>query len=130
MFYIVNAFHVFCKKIELNPIICERVTNNKVQIFHKKSVFYSKSSKNVRFRYWIALKPAKTYSTHDFTLRKQYEDKTKNSKRSWIFQFLDVRVQWKFHVFKKSPRERYHLAFECTYSRKVIVFHVSCKSLS
>ncbi len=29
----VNVFHFFCKKIELNPIICERVTNNKVQIF-------------------------------------------------------------------------------------------------
>ncbi len=29
----VNVFHVFRKRIELNPIICERVTNNKVQIF-------------------------------------------------------------------------------------------------
>ncbi len=25
-----NVFHVFCKTTELNPIICERVTNNKV----------------------------------------------------------------------------------------------------
>ncbi len=28
--------------------------------------------------------------------------KLKLQKNSWIFQFLDVRVQWKFHVFKKS----------------------------
>ncbi len=58
----------------------------------------------MRFWHRIALKPAKTGSTHDFTLRKQYEDKTKNSKKIMDFQFLDVRVQWKFHVFKKKIR--------------------------
>ncbi len=70
----------------------------------------------MRFQHRVTLKPAKTCSTHDFTLRKQYEDITKTHKKSWIFQFLDVRVQWKFHVFKKKPQERCHLAFKCTYS--------------
>ncbi len=28
--------------------------------------------------------------------------KLKIQKKSWIFQFLDVRVQWKFHLFKKK----------------------------
>ncbi len=37
----------------------------------------------MRFWHQIALKPAKTGSTHDFTLRKQYEDKTKNSKKKF-----------------------------------------------
>ncbi len=58
----------------------------------------------MRFWHRIALKPAKTCSTHDFTLRKQYEDKTKNSKK--IMDFAIFRrpgtVQWKFHVFKKK----------------------------
>ncbi len=58
----------------------------------------------MRFRHRVALKHAKTCSTHDFTIRKQYEDKTKKSKKIMDFQFLDVRVQWKFHVFKRKIR--------------------------
>ncbi len=51
----------------------------------KKLFFNSKSSKNMLFQHQIALKPAKTSSTHDFTIRKQYGDKTRNSKKSLIF---------------------------------------------
>ncbi len=42
----------------------------------------------MRFRHRIALKPAKTCSTQDFTIRKQYEEKLTIQKKSWIFQFL------------------------------------------
>ncbi len=67
---------------------------------------------------------------HDFTIRKEYEDKTKKSKKSWTFQFLDVRVQWKFHVFKKKNAETVSLCTWVYIFSKIIVFHVFCKNLS
>ncbi len=37
-------------------------------------------------------------------LENSMRTKLKTQKKSWIFQFLDVRVQWKFHVLKKKIR--------------------------
>ncbi len=47
-----------------------------VEISLKNMFFNSKSSKNVLFLLQIAVKSAKTCSTRDFTIRKQYEDQT------------------------------------------------------
>ncbi len=87
-------------------------------IFVHKSCFFILNHQKMCVQHRIALKPAKACSTHDFTIRKQFEDKTKNSKKSWIFQFLDVLVQWKFHVFKRKSTQRCPGTFECTYSVK------------
>ncbi len=85
-------FTSFTKKLNSIQSYVKELQTTQCRFFHKKYGFFnSKSSKTVRFRHRIALKPAQTCSTHDFTLRKQYKDKTQNSKKSWIFQFLDVR---------------------------------------
>ncbi len=66
---------------------------------------YGKSSKSILFRHQIALKPSKMRSTHDFTFRKQYGDKTKSAKKSWNFQFLDFWVQYSENfMFSKTIR--------------------------
>ncbi len=94
----------------------------------RKLFFNSKSSKNVRLRPRIALKPAKTYSTHDFTLIKQYEDITKNSKKIMDFSIFRRPGTVEISCFqKKIPRERCHLAFKCTYSLKQLYFTSSVK---
>ncbi len=71
----------------------------------------------MRFRQRIALKPAKTCSTHDFTLRKQYEDKTKHSKKITDFSVFRRPGTVEISCFQKeNSRERCDLAVKCTYS--------------
>ncbi len=83
----------------------------------KSCFFNSKSSTNVHFRHRIALKPAKGCSTHDFTIRKQYEDKTKNSKKIMDISIFRRPGTVEFSCFqKKNPRERCYWAFKCRYS--------------
>ncbi len=123
-------FTSFAKKLNSIRSYVKELQTTKCRFFHKKAVFsLLNHQKNVRLRHRIALKPAKTCFPHDFTLRKQYEDITKNSKKSWIFQFLDVRVNTvEISCFqKKNPRERYHLAFKCTYSLRQLHFTSSVK---
>ncbi len=79
----------------------------------------------MRLRDQIALKPAKTCSTRDFTLRKQYEDITKNSKK--IMDFSIFRRPGTVEIQKENPRERCHLAFKCTYSLRQLYFTSSVK---
>ncbi len=74
-------FTSFAKILNSMRSYVKELQTTKCRFFRKKAVFYSKSSKNVRLRHRIALKPAKTCFTHDFTLRKQYKDITKNSKK-------------------------------------------------
>ncbi len=81
----------------------------------------------MRFRHRIALKPAKTCSTHDFTLRKQYEDKTKNSKKIMDFSIFRRPGTLEISCFQKKTRERCDLAFEYTYSVTQLYFTSSVK---
>ncbi len=76
------------KKLNSIRSYVKELQTTKCRFFIKKLFFYSKSSKNVRFRHRIALKPWKTGSTHDFTFRKQYGDKTKSSKKIMIFSLF------------------------------------------
>ncbi len=70
----------------------KELQTTKCRFFDKKAektaFLNSKSSKTVRFRHQIALKPAKTCSTHDFTIKKQYKDKTKKSKKIMDFSIF------------------------------------------
>ncbi len=59
-----------------------------VEISLKNCFYYSKSSKNMLFRHQIALKPAKMCSTRDFDIRKQYGDRTRNSKKIMDFSIF------------------------------------------
>ncbi len=95
-------FTSFAKELNSIRSYVKELQTTKCRFFHKKAVFNSKSSKNVCFGHWIALKLAKKYSTHDFTVRKQYEDKTKNTKKIMHFQFLDVGYSGNFMFSKKK----------------------------
>ncbi len=94
-------FTSFAKILNSIRSYVKELQTTKCGFFHKKASFFLLDHQKMCV-FGIALKLAKSCSTHDFTNRKQYEFKTKNSKNSWIFKFLDVRLQWKFHVLKKK----------------------------
>ncbi len=120
-------FTSFAKKLNSIRSYVKELQTTKSRFLHKKLFFKSKSSKNVRFRHRIALKPAQTCSTHDFTIRKEYEDKTKISKTFMDFSIFRRTVEISCFQ-KKNPRERCHLAFKCTYSLRQLYFTSSVKS--
>ncbi len=116
-------FTSFAKKLNSIRSYVKELQTTTCRFFHKKLektayYYYSKSSKNVRFRHRIALKPAKTCSTHDFTLRKQYEDKSKKSKNILDFSIFRCPGKVEISCFQKTTRERCHWTFECTHSIK------------
>ncbi len=82
----------------------------------------------MRFQHRIALKPAKTYFTHDFTIIKQYEDKTKRAK--YHEQFLDVPPGTvKISCIQKgNPWQKVLLCIKMQIFDKATVFHVFAKN--
>ncbi len=101
----------------------KELQTSKCRFFHKKAekLFFlnCKSSKTVRFLHRIALKQAKTCSTHDFTFRKQYGDKTKSAKNIMNFSIFIPPGTVKILCFQKeNPRQRCYCALKCRYPIK------------
>ncbi len=131
MFDKVNVFHVFCKNLNSIRSYVKQLQTTKCRFFHKKAGFFnSKSSKNVRFRHRIALTPAKTCSTHDFTLRKQYEDKTQSSKKIMDFSIFRCPGTVEISCFQKKIRGTVLFHVGVYIFSKVTVFYVFCKNFS
>ncbi len=107
---------------DLNSIrsYVKELQTTKCRFFHKKSCFFKgKSSKSILFRPQSALKPWKTCSTHDFTFRKQYADKTKSAKNIMIFSIFRPPGTVKISCFQKeNPRQRSYCALKCRYPIK------------
>ncbi len=83
-----------CKNSVVSHGVLRTRTLEKIWTKTERTFFLDgKSSKSILFLHQIALKPSKTRSTHDFTFRKQYRDKSKSAKKSRSFQFLDLQVQ-------------------------------------
>ncbi len=96
----------------------------------KKLIFYSKSSKYVRFRHRIDLKPAKRVLRTILHLENSMRTKLKTQKNHGFFNFLMSGYSGNFTFSKEKSAGKVSLGVWVHIFSKVIVFYIFCKNLS